>query len=600
MGRFAARRERVRLVVRRAGLVVRRARFVVGGALATLAVALALPGCDIVQGFKSAGDALFPSVKTYLDAPGYRLVSGSYRDLVLLTSSELYVLARGTKEGDDSLYSVRYAVPSPCTIPKVGHYWAGGNVDLGVAWIAYFHDNGARGTLSFADTRCHLSALTLEDAELPLDTYITPSENGVPGRMQLLIHAGGQLLIVDPGLPSVEVVAPVADAVWNGSGKNGVSFVLSAGSVQAFDRDWNYIDTFGSDVRSLSPVDGTMFFEDGSGIQRATPTSHDGKLAIDVEVISADGCQLGFPAWAQHWLAFFEPCDEKKLAVLDYDSKELTYPDYTVDDPRALVVSVRAGTVDPPTPAAGVWAFSLRDINYSDGVGTLVVRTPEGSDLVIGERAALERARLDTKADYGFALVDVGGDTGRYVRWDFDGNVTTLAEHVLRESPGVSFADLTVDYDGTSGTLAQLFQGEVIRLIPRIPRRRFAYQDVEHRQAIFSDYDGDNGTLSIGQEACTPGTDCARTYQEPVPVAYGVHHPGHAFLDETEAFLPGIGFLDQFDDELRTGRFQYSNLELGFTSVVSEGVSDFTYAGNGILYAVPYGEGAGIWLARAK
>jgi hypothetical protein len=29
-------------------------------------------------------------------------------------------------------------------------------------------------------------------------------------------------------------------------------------------------------------------------------------------------------------------------------------------------------------------------------------------------------------------------------------------------------------------------------------------------------------------------------------------------------------------------------------------VADFMYAGNGLLYSVPYGEGAGIWLARAK
>ena len=65
-----------------------------GKRTALLALAFAATGCDIVQGFKNAGDALFPPEKTYLDAPGYRLVEGSYRDLVLLTSSELFVLAR--------------------------------------------------------------------------------------------------------------------------------------------------------------------------------------------------------------------------------------------------------------------------------------------------------------------------------------------------------------------------------------------------------------------------------------------------------------------------------------------------------------------------
>ena len=128
-----------------------------GSRLSALALGvscLTLGACDVVQGFKNAGDALFPPVKTYLDAPGYRLVSGGYRDLLLLTSSELYVLARGTKPDDTALYSIRYAVPTPCSVPEVGHFWASGNVDIGQAWIAYFHDGSSRGTFgSFTDTR---------------------------------------------------------------------------------------------------------------------------------------------------------------------------------------------------------------------------------------------------------------------------------------------------------------------------------------------------------------------------------------------------------------------------------------------------------------
>src|SRR5687767_5607154 len=111
------------------------------GALGVLfgLTALSALACDVIQGFQQAGDALFPPVKTYLDAPGYRLVEGGYRQLVLVTSSELFVLARSANSEDDSLYSIRYAVPEPCTIPAVGRYWAGGSVDIGAAWIAFFH-----------------------------------------------------------------------------------------------------------------------------------------------------------------------------------------------------------------------------------------------------------------------------------------------------------------------------------------------------------------------------------------------------------------------------------------------------------------------------
>ena len=33
---------------------------------------------------------------------------------------------------------------------------------------------------------------------------------------------------------------------------------------------------------------------------------------------------------------------------------------------------------------------------------------------------------------------------------------------------------------------------------------------------------------------------------------------------------------------------------------VSEGVADYVQPGSGLLYSVPYGDAAGIWLARAK
>src|SRR5579862_2712883 len=86
------------------------------GLAAASLLALGSLSCDVVEGFKHAGDALFPPEKTYLDAPGYQLVSGGYRQLVLLTSTELFVLARSGDDADDSLYSIRYAVPGPCAI----------------------------------------------------------------------------------------------------------------------------------------------------------------------------------------------------------------------------------------------------------------------------------------------------------------------------------------------------------------------------------------------------------------------------------------------------------------------------------------------------
>jgi hypothetical protein len=576
----------------------------VGALLASLALGLTAFACDIVEGFKHAGDALFPNVKTYLDAPGYKLVSGGYEGLVLLTSSELFVLARSSRDGDDALYSIRYAVPEPCSIPQVGRYWAGGSVDVGQAWIAYFHDGGSRGTLSFSDTGCHVSSLNLPDAELPY-ARVTPRDASgklETDRLLLLIRSAGRLLLVDPSSSDdPKLIIDPADGLVTGIGKANVNLVLSDGKLVVFDADWNYLTDFGSNVVNLAQLGEAVYFEDDNGIQRATPNTSD-PPGVDIEVIAADGCELGFPGYSRHWLGFFSPCSDNTLAFYDESTQSLTYPDLTVDDPRALVLVPDPAATGTPAPELDqVWAFYLSDIDYGAGTGTLIARSPGGDVLTLGANAALERAILDKSGAYGFALVDVDGDTGSYERWDFDGTLTPLAENVLREGTGESWADIMMDWDGTAGTLAQINNGAAYPVLERVPRRGYAYQDLHHRQALLSDYDGENGTLSIGELACAPGTThCERQYYVPNPVAYGVHHPGHAFFDDTMDFLPGIGFLDEYDPVLGTGRFQYRNLELGFTSIVSEGVSDFIFAGNGMLYAVPYGEGAGIWLARAK
>jgi hypothetical protein len=574
------------------------------GVLLGLAAASAF-ACDVVQGFKHAGDALFPPVKTYLDAPGYRLVEGGYRQLVLVTSSELFVLARGASTTDDALYSIRYAVPAPCTIPEVGRYWAGGSVDVGAAWIAFFHDGAVRGTLSFSDTGCHVSPLTLPDAELPY-ARITP--RGADGelektRMLLLIRSAGRLLLVDPA--SVEeprLLIEPADGLLLGIGKQNVNFVLSAGRLAVFDADWNYVTTVADGITNVTSLGDAIFFEDVNGVQKATPTTRGGEIVVDIKVLAADGCGLAFPASSRKWIAFFSPCVDRTLTIVDDNADETTRPDLVIDDTRALILTPKPELTGTPTPALeNVWAYFLREIDYAAGVGTLVARAPDGTELVLGARGALERTVLDKRGEYGYALLDVNGDVGHYVRWQPDGSVTELAENVLRESPSESFADLMIDWNGTTGTLAQRVEGELFPVLEGVPKRGYAYQDVHQRQALFSDFDGKTGTLSIGEAACTPGApNCEREYYIPRVVARGVHHPGHAFLDESDEFLPGIGFLDQFDEEHSVGRFQYRNLELGFTSIVSEGVSDFVYAGNGVLYAVPFGEGAGIWLARAK
>src|SRR3954447_14648140 len=75
------------------GLLPIAGRLVVASALVTAGA-----GCNLVQGYKDAGDSLFPEQSTHLASPGLRLVSGHYRGLGLMTGSELYLFARGADD----------------------------------------------------------------------------------------------------------------------------------------------------------------------------------------------------------------------------------------------------------------------------------------------------------------------------------------------------------------------------------------------------------------------------------------------------------------------------------------------------------------------
>jgi hypothetical protein len=570
-----------------------------------LAAALFVAGCDIVQGFQNAGDALFPPVKTYLDTPGYRLVAGGYRDLNFIAGDELYLLARSSKEDDDSLYSMRYADPKPCAIPEVGPYSPAENSEGGTTWIAYFNDSSGDSDLLFADPHCRLSQLALPDAQLPLAvrSWILPSGELAPASARnLILRLGENLVAVDPGEPSIETLVASAGQIMQSIGGASVNYVYSEGRIVALDVNWRHIGEFGEGVVAMAAASGRLYYQDNGGIHRVTSSFEGDATRLVDTVLAADGCDFGFPAPSQRWLAFYSPCEERRLVLWPEDNG----PAVPLDIPTEPWLMMLVPDPKPPTPGPvtptleRLFAYYLTDFDGYDGVGTLNLRARGGEPIVLGARAALERTTIANNAEYGYTLVDVNGSIGRYVRYFLDGSNEEISSNTLRQAAQPDWAKLIVDWDGTSGTLAKAVEGQLIRVLERIPDRRYTYQDSQY-VALFNDYDGSNGTLSIGRQVCPPDPpDCQAGYYAPEPVAYNVRHPRHRLFNEVGDWLPAIGYLTAYDKERATGRFEYRNLELGFTSIVSEGVSDFLMAGNGILYAVPFGDAAGIWLARAK
>ncbi|HVR19020.1 MAG TPA: hypothetical protein VMS65_04975 [Polyangiaceae bacterium] len=525
-------------------------------------------GCDIVQGFQNAGDALFPPQKTYLEAPGFRLAEGRFHRLNVGVGDELYLLARDADPtAEPALYSMRFVDPKPCKIPGVGRYWSSGLPTKFPSQIVYLADNARRGTVHFADARCKVHDLTLEDADLPYEE----SESG------LLIQSGTDLVLVNPPEERKRTVASGVQAILlNGPGAH---FLIIDGRFEAYTPGtWEHLGSAGKDVGIPRGLGGNYIYEDATGIHTVSAASG----SVDVDDINADGCRLGWTSGSM--IAYYSSCADRTLAMYDASTSKTTDVDYDAD-PGVFAVELDKGKDRSSARLdRDYWFYSLRDLE--SGGNTLWIRNPDGEEFVVGSGARLDRTKLDDSGDFGLALVDVSVETGRLVRWKRDGSVETLANDVLYGS------EFLVNFNGVVGDRARVTkEGELEILLERVPRRDYEYQDQTHRwRALFDESDGVTGTLSIDESGST-------TYANRKVIARGVRHPRHQFLD---VVLPGIAYVSNYDPVTDTGRLEYNNLELLFRGIISEGVSDFIPAGNGILYTVPFGEARGVWIARAQ
>jgi hypothetical protein len=161
---------------------------------------------------------------------------------------------------------------------------------------------------------------------------------------------------------------------------------------------------------------------------------------------------------------------------------------------------------------------------------------------------------------------------------------------------------LIVDFDGTVGNVA-LASGDRLRILAEgVPWQDFEYQDGTRQWTVlFHGMQDGVGRLSVLRDGLDQLASVPPEEPFVIPdlsaVASNVVTRGTASLNEV---LSGVSYLRDFDMATRTGRLEYRNLELRFTAKVSEGVSDYVVANDEILYTVPYGSEAGIWLAPGK
>jgi hypothetical protein len=555
-----------------------------GPASVLLMVSVLASGCNIVQGYQDAGDSLFPEQSTHLASPGLRLVSGHYRELRVAAGAELYLLAREADDDSAGLFAMRYADPRPCEIPGVVRFTATGERSRNAPLFSYFHEDVRQGTLHFADATCKTYSLTFDDARLP----VAETEHS------LVVWAGRDLWLATPETGSQERLADGVDDVINRVfGKRYA--VRSNGRLTLFDAAWKAQGTFGDEVSSVLRAGNSLLYVDSAGAHRLVASRTDSSVVQD-ELLLSDACSLGSQDGV--WITMRSPCSGGQvLAFHEPTGKTFTLP-FDADPRQLKLVPARNSRgLDPSSDP--FWFLYLRSGDTDASQNTLFLRTPPGDEHALGAHSTLQQLRMleSDSETYGYALVDVTGETGRYVWWNEAGETRTLAENAMWRPPR-----LIVNFDGTLGDVAVTSGDRLLVVAERVPWQAFEYQDTtKNWTVLFHDMQGETGRLSVfpnGLDAllATP-PDAPFVAPELSDVASKVIVLGTSSLNDV---LSGVVYFTHFDLTTRTGRLEYRNLELRFTARVNDGVSDYVVAHDEVLYAIPYGEDAGIWLVSGK
>ncbi|HEY6079107.1 MAG TPA: hypothetical protein VIW29_09905, partial [Polyangiaceae bacterium] len=355
----------------RAGSV---SRVVVAGVLATAGA-----GCDIVQGYKDAGDSLFPEQSTHLASPGLRLVSGNYRELGLVAGTDLYLVAREADDDTGKLVAMRYADPHPCEIPRVVRYSSTREPSRNTPLLAYFEEDTRTGTLRFADAACQRYSLTFDEARLP----VGETEHS------LVVWAGSDLWLATPETGSQELLADEVTRVT--SRVFGKRFAVSAkGSVTLFDSTWTSQGTFGTDVGSMLRTGKSLFYLDADGVHRIA-ASKASSAVLEDKLLVSDACSLASQGGG--WVTVRSPCGGGKLvAIHETSGSTFTLPFDANPEAIKLVPALHSRGLDPLRDP--FWFFYLRSGDSESERDTLFVRTPAGDEHALGAHSTLRQLRL--------------------------------------------------------------------------------------------------------------------------------------------------------------------------------------------------------------
>ncbi len=555
--------------------------------LACLALSLGSGiACDPKAGFESAAGAIDPNEKSYIDGPGARLTAGPFNTVGIDfdLDTQIHLLARRRDDHGTSMTLFGQDAQTGCTIvPNSATWFASKPSAKPYRLLPYFESRDATGagTLHFSSVDCKIEPYSLDNAFGPSAPQL---EQG------FLVRQGGGLVAADPWSgTTTSVVTDLRRLIPIGSR----FLVWGDSQVIAFDSDLTELARFGKNVTAVTDLDfGSDFaVQDDDGLHALIPDWSGPGFSF--KLIDPDACALGTTGADVAWVVVHSPCSDDHLVAESIDPtgvedvQRLPFA-AQADSQSAKIVRFSTSTAS----STDLVVYYLKDLDPSTGLGTLFAAKPDGQPVEVGTSAAIERAFLLEKGSAwtGFALVDVQAGLGRLVRWQWDGVQETLAENVDRTANVPGFL---ANYDGHAGDVLSVdVHGDTAVQQSGAPPFSTTLRSSDYEWAVrLEHFDGVTGDLTLAKGLDSSFETVARRV------------PPNQYQFTTIIPLPGFAYLGNYDETSLTGTLFVQNLTLGSTLTVAKNVSDFVatnYPLPGILYAIPVGQNAGIWFARAK
>ena len=561
-------------------------RFLCGAGLGAAVAFNSLACSKIVSGISDFGNNLANPDLITVGGPGTRVAKGSYAS----------PLVDPWDDAGPVVVAFEFLSDGPHLAMRPLNANGGSGCDTGLAYssivrdkldnltqlIAYSAseagDADGFATVHFVDHQCKEYGQPVRSAKLPSILYADP-----PG---YLIPTSTQLLVVAPWSGTTTVLAENLTwwDTWVDADKSIA--VIDGGHFKIFDGQHRQIADIGTAVTQMTRVgtSGGFLLVDGGVLRTYQSLSDTAPVQVALDACNASidpgGC-----------LFYYSPCSSRQLQC------------YRTDTSNPIIVDTGVQSlVSTRWSQDSKMATLYTKTNADDGSTELwLYRSDAGSQSLMVPKFAHLYGWSAPAAEID-ALVNSDGEVGQAMRYTFTADPVLVADAV-----SANFSQgLLANFDRTL-SIGDLYTPVQLGQTPQLVANAVPYvkdQDIivspknqatlDYGKAAITGSDGTLGDLTLLRYPLTSaGPDSPRVIASDVAVG------NYRFF----TYMNALTYTDAWDIQNGVGNLNLYELDLDATTFISEGVREFLeifWPWEGIMYVVPNGDRAGIWVTRAK